>query len=95
MDEKQFESIRTRLDAIIKLQALVATQNKALKDQVSILSSCGFQPKEIADMLGKTPNHISVILHDLRKGKKAQEGAAESGTQDASPSGTQDVGDSK
>jgi DNA-binding CsgD family transcriptional regulator len=89
MDEKQFEAIRSRLDAIIRLQAATATQGKTLKEQVSLLSSSGFQPKEIADLLGKTPNHISVILHELRKGKKAGEDTGESGTQGELPTGTQ------
>lgn len=71
MDSEQFEAIRSRLDAIIRLQALNATQGKTLREQVSVLSSCGFQPKEIADILGKTPNHVSVILHELRKSKKS------------------------
>ena len=50
--------------------ALNAVEGKELKNQVSILSSFGFQPKKIADMLGKTPNHIRVILHGLRKERK-------------------------
>jgi DNA-binding CsgD family transcriptional regulator len=89
MDEKQFEAIRSRLDAIIRLQAATATQGKTLKEQVSLLSSSGFQPKEIADFLGKTPNHISVILHDLRKGKKQAEEGEEAGQGSEPPIGAQ------
>jgi len=73
MDEKQFSAINSKLDSIIKLLALSAVQGKNLKEQVSLLASLGFQPKQIADMLGKTPNHISVVLHDLRKGQKQAE----------------------
>ena len=67
MDEAQFNQITSRLDSILKLLALNTVQGRTLKEQVSLLSSVGFQPKQIAEMLGKTPNHISVILHDIRK----------------------------
>lgn len=67
MDEKQFSIVASKLDSMIKLLALTAVQGKTLKEQVSLLSSLGFQPKQIAEMLGKTPNHISVVLHELRK----------------------------
>ena len=67
MDEQQFKQLSCKIDVIIKLLALNAVEGKELKNQVLILSSFGFQPKQIADMLGKTPNHISVILHGLRK----------------------------
>jgi DNA-binding CsgD family transcriptional regulator len=70
MDDKQFSIIVSKIDAIIKLQAIALTQGKTLKEQVSLLSSINFQPKQIADILGKTPNHISVILSDLRKAEK-------------------------
>jgi len=71
MDEQQFKELSNKLDTIIRLLALNVVQGKDLKNQVSILTSFGFQPKEIAEMLNKTPNHIRVILHGLRKeGKK-------------------------
>lgn len=70
MDEKQFTTIISKLDSIIRLLALNTVQGRTLKEQVSLLSSIGFQPKQIADMLGKTPNHIRVILHEIRKGEK-------------------------
>lgn len=67
MDEQQFKQLSGKMDTIIKLLALNAVEGKELKNQVLILSSFGFQPKQIADMLGKTPNNISVILHRLRE----------------------------
>lgn len=67
MDEQQFRELSNKMDTIIKLLALNAVRGKQLKDQVSLLSSFGFQPRQIAEMLGKTPNHIRVILHGLRK----------------------------
>jgi len=67
MDEQQFTQLSNKMDTIIKLLALNAVAGKQLKDQVAILSSFGFQPKQIAEMLGKTPNNIRVILHRLRQ----------------------------
>ncbi|MGA2934071.1 MAG: hypothetical protein ABSD81_02830 [Methanomicrobiales archaeon] len=70
MDDKQFQIIVSKLDAIIKLQAMAAVQGRALKEQVATLSAFNFQPKQIADLLGKTPNHISVILSELRRAER-------------------------
>jgi len=82
MDERQFKQLSEKMDAIIRLLTLNAVEGKELKQQVLMLSSAGFQPKQIADVLGKTPNHISVILHRLRKEQgetvpEAQENTAE------------------
>jgi len=74
VDAQQFKVLSDKMDAIIKLLALNALEGKQLKNQVLILSSFGFQPKQIADMLGKTPNHIRVLLHELRKGESQKEG---------------------
>jgi hypothetical protein len=77
VDAQQFKTLSDKMDTIIKLLALNAVEGKQLKDQVLILSSFGFQPKQIADMLGKTPNHIRVLLHELRKGESQKEGESE------------------
>jgi DNA-directed RNA polymerase specialized sigma24 family protein len=67
MDEQQFTQLSNKMDTIIKLLALNAVEGKQLKDQVAILSSFGFQPKQIAEMLGKNPSSIRVMLHRLRE----------------------------
>ena len=76
MDEKQFQIVSSKIDTIIKLLALNTVKGKELKDQVWLLSSSGFQPKDIAGILRKTPNHIRVILHQLRKEKEKREAEA-------------------
>lgn len=84
MDETQFKQLSDKMDTIIKLLALNAVEGKELKNQVSILSSFGFQPKQIADMLGKTPNQIRVTLHRLRRERselEAQEPSEEEQTE--------------
>ena len=58
-----------KIDILIKLTAANVIQNKDFKEQVRLLSSVGLQPKEIADILGKTPNNVRVTLNMLRKEK--------------------------
>ena len=67
MNDKQFDEISSKLDTITKLLAMSAVEGKQLKQQISLLHSLGLQPKQIADVLGKTPNHVRVALHELRK----------------------------
>jgi DNA-directed RNA polymerase specialized sigma24 family protein len=78
MDEEQFATIVLKLDMIIKLQAVSAAQGKSLREQVAMLSSLNLSPKQIADILGKTPNHISVILYEIRRKADSELGNASS-----------------
>jgi hypothetical protein len=67
MEKEEFNQISSKLDTIIKLLALGAVQGKDPKDQVLMLSSAGFGPKQIADALGKNPNTVKSILHRSRE----------------------------
>lgn len=67
MSGKDIEGICDRLDILIKLMVANVVSEKAYDDQVRILSSVGFQPKEIADFLNRTPNAVSIKLTELRK----------------------------
>lgn len=66
--------ILEKLDILVKLTVLNTIKDKEYKDQVKLLSSVGFQPKEIADMLGKTANSVRVTLFKLRKDKGSKTG---------------------
>ncbi len=71
MMNEESRMIINRLDILIKLTAANAIRDRSLKDQVSLLSSVGLQPKEIAEILGKTSNNIRVTLSMINKeGKK-------------------------
>lgn len=61
-----------KLNILIKLTAISALRDKNLKEQVKILSNIGLKPREMAELLGKSPNHIRVALFELRK-KKVKE----------------------
>ena len=87
MDESQFRILSDKMDVIVKLLALDAVKGRELKEQVRLLSSFGIQPKDIARMLEKTPNHIRVILHGLRKESKRQEAASTHGASDEATKG--------
>jgi DNA-binding CsgD family transcriptional regulator len=62
-------SLNTKLDIIIKLMVLLKAQDKNQSEQIWLLSAAGLQPKEIANILGTTPNTVRVILFGLRKRK--------------------------
>ena len=67
MDKEQFQDISSKLDTIIKLLALNSIEGKDPKKQVLILSSFGFQPKQIADILNEKRSTIRTRLSRARK----------------------------
>jgi hypothetical protein len=44
----------------------------SLRDQVQLLSELGIRPKDIADILGRTPTYVSKELTTLRKSNRAK-----------------------
>ena len=68
MDEKQFVVIVDKLDKILKLMARreVGGMPKE-QDKIDALDSLDFKPGEIAKMLGKSPENVSVVLGNIRK----------------------------
>jgi hypothetical protein len=67
MSGEDIKRVCDRLDILIKLSVANIISNMEYDDQVRILSSAGFQPKEIAEFLDRTPNAISIKLTELRK----------------------------
>jgi len=66
--EDFLSEISRKLDLLIRLSALdVIKDLKAQKDQIMLLSDVGFQPKEIAGILGTSSNTVRVALHSIRK----------------------------
>lgn len=63
-------NIVERLNVLIKLTAAGIIQNKNFTEQVELLTTVGLQPKEIADILNKTSNHVSVTINSIKKKKK-------------------------
>jgi len=67
MDEKVIQILSAKLDTIIKLMVMGMTQGKSQAEQIRLLSTAGFQPKEIAETIGTSPNVVRVTLSNLRK----------------------------
>ncbi len=67
MPESEIQEVLRRLDMLIRLSAYSLIEGKGKWDQFLLLSRVGFQPKDIAAMLGITPNAVRVGLSTLRK----------------------------
>lgn len=59
-----------RLDTLIKLVATSLLAEKSQREQIELLSKVGLAPKEIAELIGTTPNTVRVALTAIRKAKK-------------------------
>ena len=70
MTKDQFEAILKKLDMLVRLSAVSFLANKTQQEKIMLLSSAGFQPKEIADICGTTSNTVRVALSMIRKKHK-------------------------
>ena len=70
MPDPQLKAIEQKLDVIIRLMAISMTADKSQSEQIILLNKANFQPKEIADLLGTTPNAVSVSLSKMRRRQK-------------------------
>ena len=55
------------LQKISKLLVLNLSEGKTNTEVIEILGRIGFQPKDIAELLGTSPNTVSVTLSKARK----------------------------
>lgn len=67
MPEPELQEVVRRLDRLIRLIAFSLIEGKKQKDQLLLLSRAGFEPKDIAEIIGTTPNTVRVGLSSLRK----------------------------
>ncbi len=65
--ENELKEISKKLDLLVKLMAVSVAGQRTVREQIRLFSSAGLKPKEIADILGKSPNHISVELTILKR----------------------------
>lgn len=70
MNPEQFSSIERKLNLIVKLLTIQAIGDKEYRQQVALLDGMGLQPKEIAELTGKSGNNVNVTLHLIRKSQK-------------------------
>ncbi len=64
------ELILAKIDQILRVLAVIATQNMKQREQIALLNRAGLQPRDIADLLGTSSNTVRVELVSLRKSKK-------------------------
>jgi len=76
MNESKEEGILQELQRISKLLALTVTRELKQREKIELLSSIGFQPKEIANLIGTTPGTVSVTLVNIRKKAQTEKGKA-------------------
>lgn len=56
-----------------RLLAVLATRGLDQKESVLLLDAVGFQPRQIAAVLGVTANRVRVALHRARKASQRQD----------------------
>lgn len=70
MDEKQFSTIKNKLEMLVMLLSAQLIEGKDYRDQVKILYGAGLSYRDIAKLTGKTENNVKVTLHLIKKSKK-------------------------
>ncbi len=70
MRERQLlELIAKQVATMTRLLALSIGEGKSMREQIATLARAGLEPKVIADLLGTTPNAVSVTLYQLKTSK--------------------------
>jgi CRP-like cAMP-binding protein len=72
IDEEQIKELIARLDALIALLSMTLPKETSQMDKIKLLSDAGLVPRDIAKVLGTTPNTVSVALSKLRRGTKKE-----------------------
>lgn len=62
--------VAKKLDTLIRLTAIGLFGDKTQKEKIELLATAGLGAKEIAELLGTTPNTVSVTLSGLKQKKK-------------------------
>jgi DNA-binding NarL/FixJ family response regulator len=67
------KSIEGKLDQLLRLTALQMASNMKQVQAIQTLSAAGFERKVIADLLGTTPNTVSVTLAKAKAKQRPRE----------------------
>lgn len=68
MDKEPHQALKEMVMLLTVLVRRGSMQSSLIRD----LNTVGFKPKRIAELLGTTPNTVSVALHQIKKGKKSK-----------------------
>lgn len=69
MQASNNNDMEQKIDLLNRLVAILLVTGKGQREQIRLLSVAGMGPKEIADLIGTTPNTVNVALSSLRKRK--------------------------
>jgi DNA-directed RNA polymerase specialized sigma24 family protein len=61
------DSIARSLNLLVKLKVKEAQGDRKLNEMIRLLHALGCRPKEIAEVLGKTPNDVNPVISRARK----------------------------
>lgn len=70
---RKLDTIVQRLNSVIRLGVVGMTQGKSQSEQIWLFSVAGLQPKDIAELVGTTPNTVRVVLFNLRKSRRPRQ----------------------
>ena len=70
MEDKQFEIISKKLDAIITLLAIDKLDEKTKTESIVLLSEFGLDNATIASIVGSTSNTVAVRISEAKKAKE-------------------------
>lgn len=68
MDKESLQALKEMVMLLTILVRRESMQSSLIRD----LNEVGFKPKRIAELLGTTPNTVSVALHQIKKNKKSK-----------------------
>ena len=63
----EMHDVVDELRKVKRLLSILVTKGLKQREQIHALSRVGFSPKEIAELIGTTPNTVSVTLAQMRK----------------------------
>jgi len=66
------EILLQRLDEMVHLLAIIAKRGTRQAELIVELGDQGLSPTRIAQLLGTSPNAVSVTLHKMRKARKSK-----------------------
>jgi len=69
MTEQLLREINESLKSLVRLTAIATISGRSQRDQIHFLSQGGFSPKQIAEIIGTSPNTVSVELSRRKKEK--------------------------
>lgn len=67
MPKSTEELMLGKLDLLLRVVTIGVTNGLKQRDQIVLLDRAGFQPKDIADLLGTTGNTVNKELSTMRK----------------------------